>query len=204
MRDFYRLTDPELDPFLVENALSKIEAEVGPLLKSLDRERRGPNADELDALLQFMAVQWAQVPSFRPFALGILGSITKRGLEAALTNDETWMASLKEAGIAPDTSGADNYDDCKAFSFQQAPPSKDDSPSAPACSPPAKPQAPSALAFCRRSVRSRRTRSAKASRGPRGVQLSRRNASHLRSGTLTACGRLGSIPGEGREGGHFP
>src|ERR1035437_8566542 len=32
-------------------------------------------------------------------------------------------------------------------SFQQAPPSKERSPSAPACSPPAKPQAPNALAF---------------------------------------------------------
>ena len=44
------------------------------------------------------------------------------------------------------------------------PSSRERSPSAPACSPPAKPQAPSAFAFRRRSVRSRRTRSAKTSR----------------------------------------
>jgi sugar lactone lactonase YvrE len=44
--------------------------------------------------------------------------------------------------------------------FQQA-----RSPSAPACSPPAKPQDPSTLAARRRSVRSRRTRSAKTLRG---------------------------------------
>src|ERR1035437_3767192 len=49
-------------------------------------------------------------------------------------------------------------------SFHHAPPSKERNPSVPACSPPAEPQAPSAFAFRRRSVRSRRTRSAKASR----------------------------------------
>jgi hypothetical protein len=49
--------------------------------------------------------------------------------------------------------------------FQQAPLSEHASPTAPACSPPAKPQAPSAFAFRLRSVRSRRTRSANTPRG---------------------------------------
>ena len=80
----------------------------------------------------------------------------------------------------------------RPLSFQQAPPSKERGPSAPARSPPAKPQTPSDFAFRRRSVRSRCTRSAKTWRvTPRRTAMSPycqpstiRHSSSLRS---SAC-----------------
>src|SRR5580698_8692610 len=64
-RDFYRLGDPAPDPTVVERFFAELEGITAPILRSLDRERRGPNEDELDLLLQFMAFQFVRVPSFR-------------------------------------------------------------------------------------------------------------------------------------------
>ena len=57
IRDFYRLSEPTPDPVVVEKFFSELESRVAPILKSVDRERRPPNDDELDALLHFMAYQ---------------------------------------------------------------------------------------------------------------------------------------------------
>src|ERR1039458_9071535 len=70
IRDFYRLADPAPDPVVVERFFADLEGIAAPVLRSIDRERRGPSDDELDLLLQFMAYQWVRVPSFRPLALG--------------------------------------------------------------------------------------------------------------------------------------
>ena len=112
--DFYRLSDQSRDPVYVENALSKIEAEAAPILQVLARNPRSPNPDELEMLLQFMAVQWVRVPSFRPFVLDVLRSITTRDMAAALETCETWQATLRESGTPEDTPGAD-YDGMKEF-----------------------------------------------------------------------------------------
>src|SRR4051794_31803645 len=68
LRDFYRLSDPARDPGGVEKLISKIESEIAPVLKAVDREGRPPRKDELDAIIDFMAVQWARVPKYRRFA----------------------------------------------------------------------------------------------------------------------------------------
>src|SRR4051794_2465165 len=56
-RDFYRVSEPSLDPTVVETALSKMESAIAPVLRDLDRERRRPTIDELEDLLAFMAIQ---------------------------------------------------------------------------------------------------------------------------------------------------
>src|ERR1035438_3708913 len=66
IRDFYRLSDEQLDPVMVEKAFANIEAEVAPILRILDREQRAPGVKEFGALLPFIALQWARVPAFRP------------------------------------------------------------------------------------------------------------------------------------------
>jgi hypothetical protein len=60
IRDFYRVSDPSLDPAAVETALSKMEAIVAPILKAIDRERRPPHEDELSEMLQFIAIQFVR------------------------------------------------------------------------------------------------------------------------------------------------
>ena len=107
IRDFYRIDHPNLDPVIVEKSLSKIEAPIAPLLRALDREQREPNSDELDELMQFIAIQFVRIPPFRPFALGVLESVNREELAAALRTPETWAATLKNAGIAADTPGAE-------------------------------------------------------------------------------------------------
>jgi hypothetical protein len=114
IRDFYRLSDPALDPVVVEKALSKIEDAVAPTLRAIDQERRKPDKDELEDLLGFMAIQWVRGPSFRSWALGMLESMQRSQLSIALTSRESWQEVLQKAGIPPDSEGAD-YDGMKEF-----------------------------------------------------------------------------------------
>lgn len=114
IRDLYRLSDPAPDPVIVEKFFSRLEDLVAPLLKSIDRERRRPDSDELEALLLFMAYQWVRVPSFRPIALQILDRVAKEELAKRLTSPETWLAAQREAGIDPDAPGAE-YEAMKRF-----------------------------------------------------------------------------------------
>jgi hypothetical protein len=113
-RDFYRISDPNLDPVMVEKTLSKIEDSIAPLLKSLDRERREPTKDEMEALVSFMAVQWARVPAFRPTVLAITDSFLRSEFSTALKTRESWAAALKEAGIPANSPGAD-YDNMREY-----------------------------------------------------------------------------------------
>jgi hypothetical protein len=92
----------------VEKFFSLLEDQIAPLLKIIDRERRRPDRDELDALLQFMAYQWVRVPRFRPFALDVLDRITRESLAKKLESPETWLAALKEAGMDPCAPGAEH------------------------------------------------------------------------------------------------
>lgn len=105
IKDFYRVNKPEVDPTLIEKSFSIIENVIGPLLRSLDTELREPNKDELDALLQFMALQFGRVPAFRPFALEILKSVNEEEFRGDVENPETWAAALEKAGIPADTPG---------------------------------------------------------------------------------------------------
>ena len=114
IKDFYRIDEPNPDPVIIEKALSKIEDEIAPVFKALDRERREPFKDELDALLHFMAIQWVRIPAFRPFALGVLKSINREILHRGLKNRESWAAMLGEAGIAADTPGVEYERVCEA------------------------------------------------------------------------------------------
>ena len=114
IRDFYRLSDPVPDPVIVEKFFSVLEDQVAPLLKSINKERRRPDIDELDALLHFMAYQWVRVPRFRPFALQILDRIVRERLAKELQSRETWLTALKEAGLDPEAPGAE-YEGMKRF-----------------------------------------------------------------------------------------
>ena len=114
MRDFYRLADPAPHPVVVEQFFSVLEGQVAALLRSIDQERRRPNDDELDLLLQFIAFQWVRVPRFRPFALQVLDRILRERLVQKLQTRDTWIAALQEAGMDPDAPGAE-YEGMKRF-----------------------------------------------------------------------------------------
>lgn len=107
VRDFYRVSDPTLDPVVVEDALSKMEAVVAPILKAIDRERRSPREDELGELLYFMAIQWVRLPAFRVLALNVLERINRENMAEALGSEESWAAALRKADIIADSPGAD-------------------------------------------------------------------------------------------------
>lgn len=114
VRDFYRVSDPMLDPAVVEDALSKMEAVVAPILKTIDRERRSPREDELEELLHFMAIQWVRLPAFRVLALNVLERINRENMAEALGSEESWAAALRKADVTPDSPGVD-YRSMKEF-----------------------------------------------------------------------------------------
>jgi hypothetical protein len=114
INDFYRVSDPSLDPVVVEKALSTMEGIVAPILKAIDRERRPPREDELGELLQFMAIQFVRLPAFRILALNVLEKMNLENMAEALKTEESWAAAMKKADITSGTPGSD-YDGMKEF-----------------------------------------------------------------------------------------
>jgi hypothetical protein len=113
-RDFYRLSDPRLDPLVVENTFSKIETEIAPLLKAIDQELRQPTKDELEVLVWFIAIQWVRVPAFRPRVIMIEESVFRSQLLRDLETPETWAAALKRSRIPTDSPGTE-YEAVREF-----------------------------------------------------------------------------------------
>lgn len=108
-RDFYRLSDPEKNPLLVESKLAEIEGTVAPILRRLDRERRLPDDDELGSLIVFMAIQWIRVPAFRPFLFNFTDTFMRDKLSDALSSQESWKRTLQQAGIPAGTEGSEYH-----------------------------------------------------------------------------------------------
>jgi hypothetical protein len=106
IRDFYRLSDEQFDPVMVEKAFAKIEGEVAPILRTLDREQRAPGLEEFGALLPFIALQWARVPAFRPIVFKVLDEVTREKLAADLKSKGAWKRALDRAGMSEDSPGA--------------------------------------------------------------------------------------------------
>ena len=106
-RDFYRLSDPRLNPTAVENKFAEMETTIAPILRTVETQRRMPDKDELQALLVFMAVQWVRVPAFRTTILPIAESMQRSYFAEALCSPESWAAALKRGGYSADAHGAD-------------------------------------------------------------------------------------------------
>jgi hypothetical protein len=113
-RDFYRLSNPETDPLVVEKTYSRLEDRIAPVLKSLYEDKRSPYKAELEALLIFIAIQWSRVPAFRPTVLAIADSIHRAYFSEALKSPEAWTRALRDAGIRSESAGAD-YEHAREF-----------------------------------------------------------------------------------------
>lgn len=104
-RDFYRVEDPAVgDPLAIEKIFSQIETKVAPVLRVLVREKRGPkDGFELGTLVEYMALQWIRVPTFR----AIVGRTVYSHFSAeVLSSPEAWQRAKQKAGIPdgdPDT-----------------------------------------------------------------------------------------------------
>jgi hypothetical protein len=93
IRDFYRLEDENAsDPVMAETALSRIETEVGPILRAVNRERRSPGVEELDAILY----SWlCNGRGFQPFGHSYLECWTSFLMNRSAKN---WKA-LRPGGV---------------------------------------------------------------------------------------------------------
>jgi hypothetical protein len=114
IRDFYRVSEEEFDPVMVEKALARLEGEVAPLLRRTDGGEWPLSSDEFSKLLYFVAIQWARVPSFRPMIFKVLDDVTREYLGTDLTSKEAWLKRLKKVGIAEDAPGA-SYESMMEF-----------------------------------------------------------------------------------------
>jgi hypothetical protein len=113
-RDFYRVSESDLDPVVFERVFSQIEDVAAPILRDLYDEPREPVAEDLDFLLYFAAVQYIRVPAFRPTLLKIADSLQCSMLSGALKSPKSWSKALRKANIPVDSPGAD-YDGMVAF-----------------------------------------------------------------------------------------
>ncbi|MFL6313318.1 MAG: DUF4238 domain-containing protein [Terriglobales bacterium] len=106
-RDFYRISDSQMEPVAFEKVFSRIEDFIAPTLKALYEKPQYPTLEQLDKLLYFAAVQFIRVPAFRPTLLKISDSIHRSAISKALKSKESWEALLKDAGIPLDSPGTD-------------------------------------------------------------------------------------------------
>jgi hypothetical protein len=106
-RDFYRLSDPGLDPVGFEKEFSKIESTIAPLLRTLYERPRWPLRDELEDLLFFAALQYVRVPAFRPTMLRVADSHYREQIAKDLETKASWEAALEKASIPLDSPGAE-------------------------------------------------------------------------------------------------
>lgn len=97
-RDYYRLTDQNVDPLMAETAFANIESIVAPLLKSLYADPRLPTDCELGDLVYFAAIQFIRVPAYRPMLLWMAQSIHRKWLAEALKTPKSWAKTLKKSG----------------------------------------------------------------------------------------------------------
>jgi Protein of unknown function (DUF4238) len=108
-RDDNRLSDPNVSPLLIENAFSKIESVVAPLLKRLYDNPQHPTAEELGDLMYFIAIQFIRVPRYRPWLRGIFDSIQKNWLNKYLKTPKTWATIRRQ--IDREMSAASSYEE---------------------------------------------------------------------------------------------
>jgi len=113
-RDFYRISEPNMDPVTVEKFYSKIEDKIAPLLKNLDRGKRAPTKHEIESICIFIAFQWSRVPAFRPKMLAIAHKINRANMARALRNQASWKRVLKKLNVPFDSPEAD-YDKMRDF-----------------------------------------------------------------------------------------
>ena len=105
-RDFYRVEDETVaDPLAIEKIFSRIETNVAPVFRALMRERRGPKDEfELGTLLEYMAIQWIRVPTFRALVGRTVYSHFSRDV---LSSPEAWQKAKQRAGIPDGDPDAD-------------------------------------------------------------------------------------------------
>jgi hypothetical protein len=105
-RDFNRIDDPSVpDPLVIESHFAEIEDKLAPLLRRLTRDMRGPKDSwELGLLVEYLAIQWIRVPTFR--------EVVRRAYdisfqEEALSSPEAWARALRNAGVSKGEPGTD-------------------------------------------------------------------------------------------------
>lgn len=101
-RDFNRVDDPHVsDPLFIEKLLAEIESQVAPILKALFGGQRGPDERELSFLVEFMALQWVRLPSFRSTIDRTVESMVAKGL----SSKEEWENLVRSRGLPVEAPG---------------------------------------------------------------------------------------------------
>src|ERR1035441_7973564 len=109
IRDFYRLSDEQLDPVMAKRPLRTSKRKSRQSFGFLTGSSVRPvwkNLVLYCPLLHLIALQWARVPAFRPIVLNVLDSVARETLAVELKSEETWKRALKKARIAEDAPGA--------------------------------------------------------------------------------------------------
>lgn len=107
-RDFNRIDDPSVnDPLAIEKIFANMEDKLAPVLRRLNKERRGPkDSYELSVLLEYMGIQWVRVPTFRALVgRTVFSHLSKE----TLISRPAWESALRKAAIPIDHPDAD-YD----------------------------------------------------------------------------------------------
>jgi hypothetical protein len=90
VKDLYTLEDSR-DPLIVENEFSKIESHIAPLIQLIEeREALPDDPDEMDALLDWIALQRQKVLRMKEVYEGFYDQIARTMVQFATKSDQTF------------------------------------------------------------------------------------------------------------------
>jgi hypothetical protein len=104
-RDFYRVYEPNTDPYITEKSLAALEGELSLILKTVLTTGIFHGGEELGSVLSLVALNYVRARRARDqVSLGLSASIRKK-LAAGEVTREQWdslMAAEARAGVPPD------------------------------------------------------------------------------------------------------
>lgn len=91
-RDFYRVNVKGCDPNVLEEAFSVLESEVAGVLAAIDKSARLPKGNDLNILMNFVALMAVRVPSVRRQVSELSSEVAKLILKIGLASKERYEA----------------------------------------------------------------------------------------------------------------
>jgi hypothetical protein len=98
LEDFYRIEGDE--PLVVEKVLREVEGSAIRVIKALDREERKPTQPEVEALLDFVALQIIRGPGLRAEFERFVTDALRLTLEMRTRSEAAWETSMRDLEAA--------------------------------------------------------------------------------------------------------
>ena len=107
-------TKADGDPMVVERTLGEIESKCSRVIRHVIDDRKLPDGDDLDILVNFVALMAVRVPAIRSTISGFIDTVSKKVTRAMLGSERGWQ-QFKRAYEASGQEADFTREEMKAF-----------------------------------------------------------------------------------------